>query len=324
MKILFFGTPEFSIPSLTMLVEGGHEVLGVVTQPDKPKGRSLKLESPPVKVLALGKGIPVFQPASLKKDDFAGKVRGLKPDVIVVVAYGKILPAKILDILPDRIINIHPSLLPAFRGAAPINWAVIRGETRTGVTSMLLDEGMDTGKILLARSMPIEPEDDAVTLSEKLAVLGAAVLSDTLKAIREGKLEPSAQDDSRATYAPMLKKEDGSIDWQETSSQIHNLRRGLSPWPGAMTFLKQGKRVILGATRVGESDLLAMEPPGTVQRLSEHSLVVRCGGATTLLVDALKPEGRNFMSGKEFLNGRYIGIGESFEPPPTIPEPEKR
>jgi methionyl-tRNA formyltransferase len=318
MKILFFGTPEFSIPSLKKILEEKHEVIGVVTQPDKPKGRSLKPVPPPVKVLAVERGLRVLQPRSLKKEDFLETVRALQPEAIAVVAYGKILPKSLLDLFPERVINIHPSLLPAYRGGAPIQWALIRGEVKTGVTSIFMDPGMDTGKVLLSSEVPIDPEDDASTLAARLSAVGAEVLAETLRGLERGDLHPAAQDESRATLAPLLKKEDGYVDWSRPSEAIHNLRRGLAQWPGAQAFMG-GRHMLLGKTHSAPSDPAAPEPPGTVLGLSGDSLLVRCGGGTALRIDALKPEGRRFLNGRELVNGRHLRTGDRFERPPAAP-----
>ncbi len=251
MKLVYMGTPQFAVLPLLSLVEAGHEVVAVVTRIDKPAGRGRALAAPAVKRAALERGLTVYQPKRVREPEFIETLRALGPDVIVVAAYGQILPREILTLPKYGCINIHASLLPAYRGAAPINWAIIRGETETGITIMQMDEGMDTGAILLQESIPIDPEDTAGTLTEKLSQLGAKMITTALPLIDSGKLTPTAQDSSKATLAPLLKKEDGLIDWERSAQEIHNRVRGMSPWPGAYTFL-DGKIVKILETAVAD------------------------------------------------------------------------
>ncbi len=247
------GTPEFAVPSLEMIINEGYKVEAVVTQPDKPKGRGRKLEAPPVKEIALKAGIEVLQPENIRTAEFRERMEAIGPDLIVTAAYGKILPKTILDIPPLGCINVHGSLLPRYRGAAPVHWAVINGEKVTGVTTMYMDVGMDTGDMLLKKEVEITDDMTAGELYEILARVGAEVLRETLVKIREGTLERVPQKEEEATYAPMLKKEDGLIDWTRDAVQVHNLVRGTNPWPGAYTFYK-GDRLRVWKTRVVDCD----------------------------------------------------------------------
>ncbi len=236
-SIVFMGTPDFACPTLQTLIDRGERLLAVVTQPDRPKGRGHKLMPPPVKELALAHDIPVLQPHRVRASAFVDSIRQLAPELIVVVAFGQILPKALLDIPPRGCVNVHASLLPRYRGAAPLNWCIINGETETGVTTMLMDTGLDTGPMLLKRATPIDENEDIVSLHDRMASLGAELLAETLDGLREGRIEPQAQDDSLSCYAPLLKKEHGLIDWQRPARQIHNQVRGLAAWPGAQTLL---------------------------------------------------------------------------------------
>ena len=251
MRIIFMGTPEFAVPSLKALIESEDKVIAVVTQPDKPKGRGLEVVPPPTKVLAEKHGISVLQPQKIKTEEFFNELQKFNPDLICVVAYGKLLPKNILDMPPHGCINVHASLLPKYRGAAPINWAIIRGEKVTGITTMKMDVGMDTGDMLLKREVQIDDEDNGETLSEKLSHVGAELLIDTIRLLKKGELQPIPQDHSQATYTPMLEKEHGKIDWEKPAEEIRNLIRGTLPWPGAYTTL-DGK--LLKIYRAGVSD----------------------------------------------------------------------
>jgi methionyl-tRNA formyltransferase len=303
MRIVFMGTPEFAVPSLKALIESGDEVVAVVTQPDKPKGRGLEVTPPPVKTLAQKHGIPVLQPQKIKTEEFLKQLEELKPDIICVVAYGKILPKGILELPKYGCINVHASLLPKYRGAAPINWAIIRGEKVTGITTMKMDEGMDTGDILLQREVPIEDEDTAETLSHKLSLTGAEVLIETLNLLKEGKLKPIPQNHSQATYAPMLKKEDGEIDWGKTAEEIRNLVRGTLPWPGAYTFL-DNKILKVYKVRVVEGQ----GKPGEVIKSDKETLRVATG-ENALDILELQIEGGKRLDTATFLRGRKIREG---------------
>jgi methionyl-tRNA formyltransferase len=303
MRIVFMGTPEFAVPSLKALIESGEQVVSVVCQPDKPKGRGLDVIPPPTKVLAEKHGIPVLQPQKIKTEEFFDKLKELNPDLICVAAYGKILPKNILDLPTYGCINVHASLLPKYRGAAPINWAIIRGEKTTGITTMKMDEGMDTGDILLKREMPIDDEDTGETLSEKLSEMGAKVLIETISLLKKGKLNPIPQDHSQATYAPMLKKEDGKIDWKKSAEEIRNLIRGALPWPGAYTKL-EGKllKIYKASVTSGKGR------PGEVIKSNSGALTVATGiGALDIL--EIQIEGGKRLKTEVFLRGRRIKEG---------------
>jgi len=289
------GTPEFSVPSLKMLVDEGYEIVAVVTQPDKPKGRGKKLSSPPIKEYAVENGIPVLQPEKVKTPEFINKIRSLEPDLLVTAAYGKILPGELLNIPRYGCINVHASLLPKYRGAAPINWAIINGESKTGITTMQTDIGMDTGDILLKDEIEITEDITAGELEEKLAELGAETLKKTLEKLKEGNLQRIPQKHSEASYAPMLSKEIGLINWEKTSCEIHNLVRGVNPWPGAYTFYK-GRRIKIWKTKNienwsancstqlndnGVDDKL----PGTICSTTKDGIVVKCGRGYVLLLE---------------------------------------
>jgi methionyl-tRNA formyltransferase len=303
MRIVFMGTPEFAVPSLRALIDSGENVVAVVTQPDKPKGRGLEVASPPVKVLAEKHGIPVLQPAKIKNDEFLNELKKINPDLICVAAYGKILPRNILDIPPYGCINVHASLLPKYRGAAPINWAIIKGEKITGITIMKMDEGMDTGGMLLKKELLIDDEDTGETLSEKLSEIGAKLLIETITLLKEGELHPIPQNSSEATYAPMLKKEDGNIDWKKTAEEIRNLIRGALPWPGAYTNL-EGKLLKIYKARTVEGE----GKPGEVIKSDSTTIRISTGNGTLDIIE-LQIEGGKKLIAEEFLRGRRIKAG---------------
>jgi methionyl-tRNA formyltransferase len=303
MRIIFMGTPEFAVPSLKALIESEDEVIAVVTQPDKPKGRGLEVVSPPTKVLAERHGISVLQPQKIRTEEFFNELKRLNPDLICVAAYGKILPKNILDLPPYGCINVHASLLPKYRGAAPINWAIIRGEKVTGITTMKMDEGMDTGDMLLKREIPINDEDTGETLSEKLSSVGAEVLIETIRLLKEGKLNPVPQDHSQATYAPMLKKENGKINWKKSAEEIRNLIRGTLPWPGAYTNL-EGKLLKIYKARLAEGRGKARE---VIKSESGILRVATGSGALDLL--EIQIEGGKRLEAQAFLRGRKIQEG---------------
>ncbi len=297
------GTPEFAVPSLRALIDSEDEVVAVVCQPDKPKGRGLEVVSPPTKVLAEKHCILVLQPQRIKTEEFFNELKELNPDLICVVAYGKILPKNILDLPTHGCINVHASILPKYRGAAPINWAIIRGERITGITTMRMDEGMDTGDMLLKREVPIDDEDTGETLSQRLSIIGAELLIETIRLLKEGKLTPVPQDHSQATYAPMLKKEDGKIDWRKTAEEIRNLIRGTLPWPGAYTTL-EGKLLKVYKARVSEGD----GRPGEIIKSGSGILRVATGKDALDLLE-VQIEGGKRLKAEEFLRGRRIKEG---------------
>ena len=295
------GSADFSLPILKALSEG-EEVLAVVTQPDRPRGRGQRVVPTPVKEWAEGKGIPVLEPQGLK-GPFLEEVRGIGPEAIVVAAYGRILPSELLRLPPLGCINVHPSLLPKYRGAAPVNWAIIRGEIETGVTTFLMDERMDSGPILLQRRVRIGEGETASELLGRLAELGAELLLETLKRWRRGEIEPRPQREEEATFAPKLRKEDGLIDWKREAREINNLIRGAQPWPGAYTFLR-GKLLKVHRARVGSG----RGEPGEVISL-EEGIEVACGEGS-LLLQEVQLEGRRRVLWEDFLRGYPLSIGE--------------
>lgn len=308
MRIVFMGTPDFSVPCLQRLIADGEEVVGVFTQPDKPKGRGYELTPPPVKVEALKHNIPVFQPKSMRDGEALKILETLQPDLNVVVAYGKILPPEILYFPKYNSINIHASILPKYRGAAPIQWVILNGEEKTGVTSMQMDDGIDTGDMLLKAELPIPPNMTGGELHDALSELGAQVLSDTLKALKNGDLHPTKQT-GESNYAPMLNKALCPIDFSHTAQDVHNHVRGLSPFPTATAVL-HGKRMKIHTTRLTEN--ISTAPAGTIVSATDGIEVV-CGDGKTVLVTELQPEGKKRMTAKAFLVGHKLQAGESFE-----------
>lgn len=305
MRIVFMGTPDFAVPCLQRLLEDGHEVTAVFTQPDKPVGRHAVLTPPPVKQLALSHGIPVYQPTKMRDGTAAALLRELAPDCLVVVAYGRILPQEILDVPPRGCVNIHGSLLPRYRGAAPIQWSVIRGETVTGVTSMFMDAGMDTGDIIDTLTTPIGENETAGELFERLAPLGARLLSTTLAAIADGTVTRRPQNDAEATMAPMLEKAMGRLDLTRPAQELHNQVRGMNPWPGAFCTAG-GKTLKIHETRVAAGS----GAPGTL--LCADPVTVACGEGALQLV-TVQPEGKPRMAAEAWLRGARLPQGARLE-----------
>jgi methionyl-tRNA formyltransferase len=308
MKILFWGTPEFAVPTLKTLYEANHEIVGVVTQPDRPKGRGRTLQPSPVKQYALEKGLQVFQPEKASNPKFIDDLYQLRSDMFIVIAYGQILRQTVLEIPKWFCMNIHASLLPKYRGAAPINRSILNGDTETGITTMKMDEGMDTGDMLLKRTVPIKLDDDAVSLAEKLSKVGAESTIETLELLARGKLDLIAQNDSEATLAPKLKKEEGLIDWEKSAETLHNQVRGFSPWPGAYTFYGAKRVSIIKSEMVSGEE---SDEPGVVARVSDYGIEVGTSKGR-LIVKELKPEGKGGMSAQSFLRGNPISKGERF------------
>ena len=309
LKIVFFGTPSFAIPTLEALLQGPDEVVAAVTQPDRGKGRGQKVVSSAIKELILQHRVPILQPERVKEDTFQERVKSFQPDLFVVVAYGQILPKPLLLIPKNGAINVHASLLPKFRGAAPIAWAILKGEKVTGVTTMLMDEGMDTGDILLQREIAIKEKETGETLNEKLAPLGARLLMETLEKMKKGDLRPIPQDHSQATYAPLMKKQEGHIDWSKGAQEIDRQVRGLSPWPGAFTTL-DGRflKICKGEVREGGSQ----GKGGAV--VWEGSDFIEVGtGKDLFIIREVQPEGKRRMSVRDFLSGHSIPVGTVFE-----------
>ena len=307
MRILFMGTPDFALFSLRAWVEAGEDVIGVVTQPDKPKGRGYALTPPPVKVYAEEKGLPVYQPATLRGDEFAATLAALDPDLIVVVAFGKILPQNVLDYPKFGCINVHGSLLPEYRGAAPMQRAIIDGKKETGITTMVMADGIDTGDMLLKRKISIETNDNFETVHDKLGLCGAETLLDTLKELRAGTLTRIKQDDSLATYAAKIEKTDCVIDFDRPASAVHDQIRGLSPIPLSFTHTPDGKML-----KVIASELVSVHhqaSAGTVLSLDGGKVLVACRDNAVALLTVL-PEGKKRMSSSDFINGRKIQVGD--------------
>lgn len=309
-RTVFMGTPDFALSTLEGLLEAGVNLVGVYTQPDRPSGRGKKLTPPPVKVLAEARGIPVFQPQKLRAPEVVEELRALAPDLLVVVAYGQILPKSVLEIPRYGCINVHASLLPRYRGAAPINKSVIDGETETGVTTMVMDVGLDTGDMLIKRSTPIDFEETAGQLHDRLALLGREAMDETLRQLCAGTLKAEKQDDSLTCYAPMMKKEDGRIDWSRSALEIHNQVRGLDPWPGAYTGL--GGEVLKIARTLPERGQGGT--PGTVISAGAEGVRVACGDGV-LLVRELQLPGKKRLAAADFLRGCPLPGGTLLESP---------
>ena len=306
MRLVFCGTPQFAVPCLEAVVRERFDVRLVVSQPDRPKGRGLELVATPVKQVALAQEIPVTQPDKIKNnEEFKAQLEAIRPEAIIVVAYGRIIPRWMIDLPPLGNINVHASLLPKYRGAAPIQWAIACGETVTGVTTMRIDAGLDTGDMLLKAEAPIAADDTAVTLSPRLSQLGASLLVETLRAFESGEAQPTPQDDSQATVAPILKKEDGRIDFSRSASEIYNRLRGFQPWPGAFTTFR-GKQLTVHAARPGMGPNLAA---GELA-VSGESLFVGCGMHTVLELLEVQLEGKKRMRVADFVNGYRPQPGE--------------
>jgi methionyl-tRNA formyltransferase len=306
LRVIFMGTPEFACPTLQKLIDRGEQVVAVVTQPDRPKGRGQHLMPPPVKELAERHGLPVYQPPKVRVPEFIEVIRGLAPDVIVVVAFGQILPKSLLDIPPLGCINVHASLLPRYRGAAPLNWCIINGETETGVTTMLMDVGLDTGPMLIKRATPIDDDEDIASLHDRMSAMGAELLSETLDGLVAGTIVPQEQDGSQSCYAPLLKKEDGLIDWGRDARSIHDQVRGLAVWPVAYSVL-DGQVLKVYRSRVAEGTGL----PGIVLRADKHGLEVACLQGS-LVIEELQLAGKKRLDAASFLAGYAIPVGAQF------------
>ena len=306
MRLVFMGTPDFASASLEALLRSNDSVVGIVTQPDRPKGRGQTLAPSPVKLLAQRVQIPLLQPLKMKDPEFLHALAGWKPDLIAVAAFGRILPPTILSLPPHGCINVHGSLLPKYRGAGPIQWALINGEAETGITTMLMDEGMDTGAMLLQEAIPITPDDTAGTLATRLAELGGRLLVETILRLKAGTLVPQQQDSSRATLAPLLKKEDGVIDWTLPAVVLANRVRGLSPWPGAYTTVMGGDRLAIWQAMALPG--CATKPPGTVIAVTTDALHVTTGDGV-LAVMELQPANSRRMTVSQYLAGHPIAVG---------------
>ena len=308
-RIVFMGTPDFAVPSLRVLLERGENVVCVVTQPDRPSGRGRKIMAPPVKDLAQQAAIPALQPESVRDEHFLAELQKFSPDIIALTAYGKILPESVINLPPLGTINVHGSLLPKYRGAAPIQWALINGEPETGVTIMQMDAGMDTGDILLQEKLPIAQDDTAGTLSLKMAELGAGALGKALDLLRAGQLKAQAQDDSRATLAPLLKKADGLVLWHDSAEQISCRIRGLDPWPASYTTLS-GKRLRLFSPAVIDKNLCrdAITKPGRIIKADSDGILVVTGDGC-LLIREIQAEGAKRLPVAAYLSGNTLEPG---------------
>lgn len=304
MDIVFMGTPEFAVPCLQRLIDDGHNVKGVFTQPDKPKGRGHKMQFPPVKECAVNAGIPVYQPTKMRDGEALSVIEMLNPELIIVVAYGKILPKEILDFPRYGCINMHASILPRYRGAAPIQWCVINGEKESGVTAMQMDVGLDTGDMLLTKTVSIGENETAGELHDELSLLGAQVMAETIDLLLKGELIPEKQDDEKSNYAPMLTKDLCPINWNESALSIHNKVRGLSPWPVATAKLGE-KTIKIHKTIISDK---SNGQPGEVI-VSDKKLVVSCGESTSIEIVVLQTEGKKAMKASDFLRGNPIEVG---------------
>ncbi|MBX9660092.1 MAG: methionyl-tRNA formyltransferase [Nitrospiraceae bacterium] len=317
MRIVFMGTPEFAVPSLEALLKSDDQVVGIVTQPDRPKGRGQVLTPPPIKLLAQREGIPFLQPVKIRVPEFLTALAAWKPDLIAVTAYGRILHSPILTLPPMGCVNVHGSLLPKYRGAAPVQWAVINGEAETGITTMMMDEGMDTGAMLLQESLPIFPEDTSGTLAPRLAALGGSLLVKTIARLKAGTITPQPQNPALATLAPPLKKEDGVIDWATSASNIANRVRGLSPWPGAYTYLSSERWMVWSATQSpGKPDIA----PGTIIEVTKQSIQVATGDGVLALKE-IQPSNSKRLTVAQYLAGHRVSAGQRFDAEPSLSEP---
>jgi len=303
MRIIFLGTPAFAVPTLEALIAAGHDVVCVVTQPDRPSGRGQQLTASPVKEAALRHALPVYQPERIRRPEAVAALAALAPDAMIVVGYGQIIPQQVIDIPPHGIVNVHASLLPKYRGAGPVQWAIANGETRTGVTTMRIDAGLDTGDMLLKAETDIAPEETAVELGARLAAMGAALLVETLEHIAS--IVPQKQDSAEATYAPLLKKEDGLIDWLQPAQAIHNRVRGFQPWPGAYTRYR-GQQLHIWKSRVAVNQQGEQVEAGG---LLLYPLRAICGEGALELIE-VQLEGRKRIAAEAFANGQRITVND--------------
>src|SRR6266849_5547280 len=317
MRIVFCGTPSFAVPTLKHLLgQADFEIVGVITQPDRPRGRGQEVSFSAVKEAALAAKLPVHQPEKIRAAETEALLQNLAPDCVVIIAYGQIIPARLLPIPKLGWINLHASLLPKYRGAAPINWAIVNGETRTGVTTMRIDAGMDTGEMLLRREIEIGAKETAPELAARLAESGAPLMAETLRELAAGIIVPISQNDAEASYAPMLKKEDGRIDWQRPAIEIYNRMRGFAPWPGAYTTFRGQSCQVWGepVSKEGGAGLPSGAGgalPGTLFG-ERNELFVWCGDATVLCVSIVQVEGRKAVQASDFANGARLKSGERF------------
>jgi len=311
MRIVFCGTPEFAVPSFRALVANSlFTVEAVVTQPDRPRGRGQKVSPSPVKEVAAQAGVRIYQPDSMKSEEARNFVAEIRPEAAVIIAYGQIIPRGLLGIPRLGWMNLHASLLPKYRGAAPIAWAIVNGESKTGLTTMQLEAGLDTGPILMQREIEIGADETAPELAKRMAEAGAPLVIETLSKLERGDITPIAQDSARASYAPMLTKEHGRIDWSQTAAEIHNRIRGLAPWPGAYTMFRGQLCRVWG--KPSDADGSAAKYPSGMLIVSDAGVEVICGGRTRLRLEAIQFEGRKQVSAREFANGARLSGGERF------------
>jgi methionyl-tRNA formyltransferase len=322
MRIVFMGTPEFAVPSLEALLQSEDTVVGVVTQPDRPKGRGGALVPSPIKAICRQKQVPFLQPFKMKDPGFLDALGAWKPDLIAVAAFGRILPPVILDLPPQGCVNVHASLLPKYRGAGPIQWAIINGERETGITTMLMDAGMDTGAILLQERVPIGPEETAGSLTDTLAKVGGRLLVETIRRLKSGTVTPQPQDHAQATLAPLLKKEDGAIDWTLPAANIANRVRGLSPWPGAYTYAGKERWTIVRASAMDQdSETDQARSPGTIVDVNKEHILVSTGRGL-LGITELQPANSRRMSVQSYVAGHSLPKGLLLQPSPASHELE--
>jgi methionyl-tRNA formyltransferase len=317
MRIVFCGTPSFAVPTLKhLLAQIDFEIVGVITQPDRPRGRGQEVSFSPAKEAALAANVAVHQPEKIRAPESEALLQKLAPDCVVIIAYGQIIPARLLPIPNLGWINLHASLLPKYRGAAPINWAIVNGETRTGVTTMRIDAGMDTGEMLLQREIEIGPQETAPELAARMSESGAPIMAETLRGLAAGSIAPKPQEHAEASYAPMLKKEDGRIDWKRPAKEIYNRMRGFAPWPGAYTTFR-GQTCHVWAEPVSKEGDVALPNgagggvPGTLFS-EKNELFIWCGDTTVLCLRLVKVEGRKPVKATDFANGARLKSGERF------------
>jgi len=310
LRIVFCGTPEFALPSLRhLLAQPDFQIVGVVTQPDRPRGRALAVSGSPVKEAALAAGVPVYQPSKIKSDEALEFFKQAAPDAVVIIAYGQIIPRRLIEIPRLGWINLHGSLLPKYRGAAPIHRAILNGENHTGLTTMNIDAGLDTGPMLLKFETEIGPDETAPELYARLSEAGAAIVAQTLRGLDSGMITPTPQDNAQASFAPPLKKEEGRIDWSLSSQQIYNRIRGLQPWPGAFSSFRGKNCAIWGRPLLVPSAAVGL--PGEILK-AENNVVVSCGSATALRLEFVQMEGRKRVTALEFANGARLAPGDRF------------
>ncbi len=316
MNVVFMGTPEFAVPSLKCLIESKHDVVAVITQTDKPKGRKGRPDAPPVKNVALDAGLPVIQPENVNSEQIIEELEKLKPDVIVVVAFGQKISNEILDLPKHKCVNIHASLLPKYRGAAPINWAIVNGEKETGITTIIMSDKMDAGEVIIRKSLTIGPEETAGELGERLSKLGAETLLDSLMQIETGNKKYTQQEEELVSLAPKIKKKDGLIDWNQGEEKIHDFVRGMNPKPSAYTFLLKNNSkeriIILKTERDNPSNNGTVIAPGRIMEISSQGIRVATGNGS-IWIKEVKPEGKRMMSAAAFSRGHDLEVNYLFQ-----------